>query len=128
MVVEDDAPIRELLVDVLRTEGYEVDEASDGLDALKELAGAHPDLIVLDLMMPAMNGRGFAAACHDRTQRRKVPILLISLKSRPPRERPSRPGSLPRYHYQLLARCDLQGASLGSGRHAFKESCGYAPA
>ena len=78
MVVEDDAAIRELLVDVLRTEGYAVNEASDGLDALKELAAMHPDLIVLDLMMPAMDGRAFAAACHGRTQGRKVPILLMS--------------------------------------------------
>jgi CheY-like chemotaxis protein len=78
MIVDDDAAIRALLVDVLRAEGYAVDAASDGLDALKELARVHPDLIVLDLMMPAMDGRAFAAACHGRTHGQKVPILLTS--------------------------------------------------
>ncbi len=78
MIVDDDPAIRALLVDVLRAEGYAVDAASDGLDALKELARVHPDLIVLDLMMPAMDGRAFAAACHGRTHGPKVPILLTS--------------------------------------------------
>src|SRR5260370_862799 len=45
---------------------------------LEGLAEVHPDLIVLDLMMPAMDGRAFAAACHDRTYGRKVPIMLMS--------------------------------------------------
>jgi two-component system response regulator MprA len=63
---------------VLRAEGYAVSEASDGLAALEELAGVHPDLIVLDLMMPAMDGRAFAAACQSRTYGRKVPIMLMS--------------------------------------------------
>src|SRR5260370_37526703 len=43
MVVADDAAIRAMLVDVLRAEGYAVSEASDGLAALEELAGVHPD-------------------------------------------------------------------------------------
>jgi two-component system response regulator MprA len=82
MVVDDAASIRALLVDVLRAEGHAVSEASDGLAALEELAGVHPDLIVLDLMMPAMDGRAFAAACQSRTHGRKVPIMLMSASPR----------------------------------------------
>ena len=65
MIVDDDAAIRALLVDVLRAEGYAVNAASDGLDVLKELARVH-DLIVLDLMMPGVDRRAFAAARHGR--------------------------------------------------------------
>jgi len=72
MIVDEDAAIRALLVDVHRAEGYAVNAASDGLDALNELARVHPDLIVLDLMMPGVDGRAFAA--HGQ----KVPILLTS--------------------------------------------------
>jgi len=78
MIVDDDEAIRALLVDVLRAKGYTVSEASDGLEALKNLAEGHPDLIVLGSKTPAMDGRAFAAACHSRTHGQRVPILLLS--------------------------------------------------
>jgi two-component system response regulator MprA len=78
MIVDDDARSGHYWSMCFAQKGYAVSEASDGLDALKELVGVHPDFVVLDVMIPAMDGRAFAAACHSRTEGRKVPILLMS--------------------------------------------------
>jgi two-component system OmpR family response regulator len=78
LVVEDDLPIRALLVDFLCCEGYVVSEAASGMDALREMEHVHPDVIVLDVMMPDMDGRAFAVACHQRMRAQQVPILLVS--------------------------------------------------
>lgn len=60
LVVDDDEDLRELLADVLRDEGYSVQTAKNGLDALSSLRQSDPPcLILLDLMMPVMNGFQF---------------------------------------------------------------------
>ena len=56
LVVEDEQGLREPLVYLLEREGYSVVEASDGLEALKVFKTSHPDLILLDLMLPGMSG------------------------------------------------------------------------
>jgi CheY-like chemotaxis protein len=78
LVVDDDDPIRQLLVDVLTSEGYLVSEAVHGREALDALARAQPDGIVLDLMMPVMDGRAFVRECFLRSLGRPIPILLTS--------------------------------------------------
>lgn len=59
MIVEDDNDIRELLRDLLEGEGYEVDTACNGREGLEKLEKAKADLILLDLMMPVLDGCGF---------------------------------------------------------------------
>src|SRR5712692_10186018 len=78
LVVDDELPIRTVVADVLRDEGYAVVEASNGLDALHEVEAVCPDVIVLDMMMPLMGGCAFAAACHRFARARQIPILLMS--------------------------------------------------
>lgn len=56
LVVDDDAPIRQLVGTVLRREGFHVDQAHDGQEAIEALQGAKYDAIVLDLMMPRVSG------------------------------------------------------------------------
>ena len=56
LVVEDTTDIRELLVDILATEGYAVDACVNGAEALALLSGGRYDLVLLDLMMPVMDG------------------------------------------------------------------------
>ena len=79
LVVEDDGTIGEVLVDVLHDEGYEVRLGSNGREALRVLRDWLPDVIVLDLMMPVMDGGTFRAA-----QRRLpgpaagVPIIILT--------------------------------------------------
>ena len=56
LVVEDDEQIREVLAEVLTDEGYAVETAENGRQALERLDGASPCVMLLDLMMPVMNG------------------------------------------------------------------------
>jgi DNA-binding response OmpR family regulator len=78
LIVEDDAAIRALLTDVLLTEGYAVREAATGAEALRDLEHERPEAIVLDLMLPDMDGRQVARSCHEQTSGTPIPILLMS--------------------------------------------------
>jgi CheY-like chemotaxis protein len=78
LVVEDDASIRGFVSEVLRDDGYEVSEASNGFEALEALAERLPDLIVLDLMMPIMDGWTFVEECHRSRVCDEVPIVITS--------------------------------------------------
>lgn len=59
LVIEDDETLRETLGEVLADEGHEVRLAGDGVQALESLDGWHPDLMILDLMMPRMDAFAF---------------------------------------------------------------------
>jgi chemosensory pili system protein ChpA (sensor histidine kinase/response regulator) len=76
--VDDDRETRELLGMALKTAGFEVRLASDGLDALEYLVRKLPDLIVLDLDMPRLNGPGFHAALQSNTRMRHIPVIVVT--------------------------------------------------
>jgi CheY-like chemotaxis protein len=78
LVVDDDPDTRNLLQLVLELEGYAVDTAANGLDALQRARQVRPDVIVLDLMMPLMDGCGFRAAQLKDPRLAGVPVVLTS--------------------------------------------------
>jgi CheY-like chemotaxis protein len=78
LVVEDDPVIRGLLVDFLDMLGLTVYSAVNGKEALGKLKRARPDLILLDLMMPVMDGREFGLALRASAAHAHVPIVLMS--------------------------------------------------
>jgi CheY-like chemotaxis protein len=80
LVVDDDPNIRLMLEEVLRDEGYGVRVASNGREALEKVEDEQPDLILLDLMMPVMDGRQFCQefAPRQETAEQRVPVLVIS--------------------------------------------------
>ena len=78
LVVEDDAAIRGLVTEVLRDDGYDVSEAANGVEALRVLGSHKPDLIVLDLMMPVMDGWTFVEECRRHKCCNEVPIVVTS--------------------------------------------------
>lgn len=77
LVVDDDPDIRHLLADALGDEGLEVREAGNGLDGLALAHSWRPDLIVLDLMMPTMNGWQFAEAYGEQSGPH-APIIVVT--------------------------------------------------
>jgi len=78
LVVDDDPAIRGLVADALRGEGYAVDLAAHGREALDALRARRPATIVLDLMMPIMDGFSFIEACQREQLCIDVPIVVIS--------------------------------------------------
>jgi CheY-like chemotaxis protein len=78
LVVEDDAEARDAMVRLLRTEGYTVVTAGDGQQALDLLHAAVPDLILLDLLLPGMDGWEFRQRQQDDPALARVPVVLIS--------------------------------------------------
>ncbi len=78
LVVEDDDAIRTLLVDVLTDERYIVRAAPDGLAALAILEAWSPQLIILDQLMPRMDGATFRTVQRTRPAIAQIPVLLLS--------------------------------------------------
>jgi len=78
LVVDDEPMVRETLGQVLADEGYVVDLAIDGETALERVHAARPDAILLDLMMPGMNGRQFLQALRDIPAYSGVPVLIMT--------------------------------------------------
>lgn len=80
LLVEDDEDIRESLGYFLKSEGYEVQTAANGKEGLEKLHAEKPGLVLLDLMMPVMDGWQFLEEKnHDKDQTiSKVPVLVIS--------------------------------------------------
>src|SRR2546429_8406175 len=76
LVVDDDPDIRELLFTALEDEGFEVVPAGNGQEALAIIETFRPDVIVLDLMMPVMDGWQFAAELPARDE--DIPTILLS--------------------------------------------------
>lgn len=80
LVVDDDPHIRELVGHFLRLEGFVVVEAVDGLDAMNTLGEAKPDLIILDIMMPGMDGWELCRQLREQTE---LPLLMLTAKGEP---------------------------------------------
>src|SRR4051794_31591792 len=78
LVVDDDPAIRGLVADALRGHGYVVDVAAHGREALEAMRARRPATVVLDLMMPVMDGFAFMEACHREQLCKDVPIVVIS--------------------------------------------------
>jgi len=77
LVVEDDDSIRDLVDLVLSSAGYEVLTASDGAAALQVIGGARPDLVLLDMRMPVMDGWEFARRYRARPEPH-APIVVLT--------------------------------------------------
>ena len=78
LVVEDDPAIRQMLADLLAERGYSVAEASNGRAALEQMRERQPDLVLLDLMLPDMNGWTFLRARERERELARVPVLVLS--------------------------------------------------
>ena len=89
LIVDDDAVLRQLLRRILEPEGYKVVEAENGRVALDRLRGVSPSVILLDLMMPEMDGFEFVTEFRRHEAWRAIPIVVITARdlSREDRER-----------------------------------------
>lgn len=79
LVVDDEAPVRRALERALDLEGYVVEQASDGVEALKCIDRALPDLVVLDVLMPGLSGFDVAAMLKNDPATESIPILILTI-------------------------------------------------
>ena len=77
LVVDDDPAIRQLLTDVLEMDGYEVSVAVDGLAAVRQVQAVQPDFVILDVMMPGLDGFGVLDAVRAQPGE-PVPVLMLT--------------------------------------------------
>ena len=87
LVIDDDPGARERLRFTLNREGWTVVEAGDGQQALERLDGVTPSLIILDLMMPVMDGFAFLKRLRQRAEGGLVPVVVLTAKDVTPEER-----------------------------------------
>jgi CheY-like chemotaxis protein len=78
LVVDDDLDTRLLFAWMLRDEGHEVALAADGFEAIEQARAHRPDIILLDYMMPRLDGVGFCDVCEREPALREVPIVLVT--------------------------------------------------
>jgi CheY-like chemotaxis protein len=78
LVVDDEPSIRMLIKTILQGEGHQISTASNGREALEMVIESVPDLIVLDLMMPEMDGWHFLEELHIRGLRRHTRVVIVS--------------------------------------------------
>jgi len=87
LVVEDDTDTRDMLRRLLTREGWAVSEATNGREALERVAASQPELILLDLMMPEMDGFAFIEALRQQDAWRSIPVVVVTAKDLTPEDR-----------------------------------------
>jgi CheY-like chemotaxis protein len=87
LLVEDDQTTRQMMRRMLEKEGWPVREAENGAIGLQRVAEAEPALILLDLMMPEMDGFTFAAELRRREEWRDIPVIVVTAKDLTPEDR-----------------------------------------
>jgi PAS domain S-box-containing protein len=121
LVVDDDEDLRRRLRGLLEKEGLEVKEAGDGRVALTCLDERWPELILLDLLMPGMDGFSFLAELQRRRDGRTVPVIVLTAKDLTPADHQRLSGPIEKIlrkgtlgHEQLLA--EVSAVIAGDGR------------
>jgi DNA-binding response OmpR family regulator len=80
LIVDDDQDIVKLLSLHLRSEGYSVEVAYDGLEALDKISESQPDVIILDLMMPKVDGSVVCLSVKHTSATRRIKIIILTAK------------------------------------------------
>ena len=81
LVVEDEAPLLTLLRYNLERQGFRVEEAADGQEALLRVAEARPDLVLLDWMLPSLSGIEVCRQLRRRPATRDLPIIMVTART-----------------------------------------------
>ncbi|HID99147.1 MAG TPA: response regulator [Thiotrichaceae bacterium] len=81
LLIDDDDDLRNLLGIYLKMAGYEIFHANDGEDGKEKLSQVNPDLIILDMMMPVLDGMGFLKWLRQETKQ-DIPVLALTGRSK----------------------------------------------
>jgi DNA-binding response OmpR family regulator len=81
LVVDDDPVVRRMLQLSFESEGFKVLTAGDGLEGLEQIRSGHPDVVVLDIMMPKLDGMKVLRELNDDDELKGTPVILLSAKA-----------------------------------------------
>ncbi|MDO9513466.1 MAG: response regulator transcription factor [Elusimicrobiota bacterium] len=81
LLVDDEDDYLNLLRLILTPEGFEVETACDGEDALRKIDDFKPDLMILDVNMPKLDGHGVCKKVRENAQFKKLPIIMLTVRS-----------------------------------------------
>ena len=76
--IDDDAEVTEMISVMLGLEGFEVSTAQSVFEGMKALSDALPDVVLLDVMMPGVDGMQFCAALRDSEETAQIPVIFVS--------------------------------------------------
>lgn len=114
LVVDDEPAILESIVEVLRDEGYVVEAARNGRAAIAQFERTAPDLVLMDVMMPGMDGRAAYLAMRSHPRGQDIPVVLMSAAADPARLDPGVTAFLPK-PFDLDQLLDLVARLLDNG-------------
>src|SRR3989338_3599955 len=83
LVIEDEKTLSDAIIKKLKVEGYEVDSAYDGSEGLEKMRMFKPDLVLLDILMPKVDGFQVMETVHKNAELSKIPIIIISNSGQP---------------------------------------------
>lgn len=78
LVIEDEEPLRRVLRDILTVEGYSIIETKDGVEGLEVALKEHPDLILLDIVMPKMDGLEMLTKLRTDEWGKTAPVIVLT--------------------------------------------------
>lgn len=78
LLVDDDLTLREMYAERLKAEGFAVEMAKDGEEALQKATDLHPNLILLDIMMPKVNGLDVLKQLKAQTETADIPVIVLT--------------------------------------------------
>jgi CheY-like chemotaxis protein len=120
LVVDDEPVLRTIVREILHEEGYAVIEAADGRVMLEIMARVRPDLVLMDVMMPGIDGREAYQQLRSNPEHRDVPVVLMSAGVRPIRLDPSIAGFMAK-PFDLTQLIELVTRLIG---HPHANGCG----
>ena len=120
LVVDDEPVLRAIVSEFLHEEGYAVIEAADGRVMLEIMARERPDLVLMDVMMPGIDGREAYRQLRSHPEHRDVPVVLMSAGVRPIRLDPSIAGFMAK-PFDLTQLIELVTRLIG---HPHANGCG----
>ena len=116
LVVDDEPVLRILVREILQEEGYAVIDAADGRSMLEVLDGVHPDLVLMDVMMPGVDGREAYQILRSRTDLPNLPVVMMSAAVQPSKLDPSISAFL-RKPFDLTELLELVARLIGPPHH-----------
>ena len=81
LIADDEPDIRTLLVSILKSGNYDVITASDGAEALMAIKTSHPDVVILDIMMPKLDGMQVLQKVREDAEISSIPVIMLTAKA-----------------------------------------------